>query len=43
MEKQLSVIEKTGKAGSAFKTILDFGSMAAEVSSIVNVTFAVHH
>jgi hypothetical protein len=34
MEKQPSVIERTGKVGSAFKNILAFGSMVAEVSSV---------
>jgi hypothetical protein len=33
MEKQPSVLERAGKVGNAFKTILSFGSMVAEVSA----------
>jgi hypothetical protein len=43
MEKQPSIIEKTGKVGSAFKAILDFGRMVAEVSLVMHLTLVLYH
>jgi hypothetical protein len=43
MEKQRSIIEKTGKVGSAFKTILDFGRMVAEVSLVMHLTLVLYN